>query len=59
MNNLNNLYNLDKLFNYLFKVVELGHFDKHLVKNTRKRGPAGPQGSILEFFLLDTLKSTF
>ena len=21
--------------------VELGHFDKHFVKNTRKRGPAG------------------
>ena len=23
------------------KFVELGHFDKHFVKNTRKRGPSG------------------
>ena len=36
--------------------VERGHFDKHFVKNTRKRGP---QGNILESFLLDTLKTTF
>ena len=36
--------------------VELVHFDKHLVKNTRKRGPAG---KLWESFLLDTLKTTF
>ena len=36
--------------------VELGHFDKHFVKHTRK---GAPQGKILEFFLLDTLKTTF
>ena len=35
---------------------ELGHFDKHFVKNTRKKAL---QGNILEFFLLDTLKTTF
>ena len=23
--------------------VELGHFDKHFFKNTRKRGPSGKQ----------------
>ena len=37
-------------------VVKLGHFDKHFVKNSRKNGPAG---KISEFFLLDTLKTTF
>ena len=37
-------------------VVELGHFDKHFVKNTRKKGL---QSSIFEFFLLDTLKNIF
>ena len=36
------------------RFVEFGHFDKHFVKNTRKKGPAG---KILEFFLLDTLLS--
>ena len=36
--------------------VELGHFDKHFVKNTRKKVPLE---KILEFFLLDTLKTTF
>ena len=36
--------------------VELGHFDKHFVKNTRKKGPAW---KIWEFFLLDTLKTIF
>ena len=30
--------------------VERGYFDKYFVKNTRKRGP---QGNILDFFLLD------
>ena len=33
---------------------ELGHFDIHFVKNTRKK-----QGNILEFFLLDTLETIF
>ena len=36
--------------------VELGHFDKLFVKNTHKKGP---QGKILELFLIDTLKTTF
>ena len=29
--------------------VEVGHLDKHFVKNTRKKSP---QGNFLEFFLL-------
>ena len=36
--------------------VELGHFDKLFVKNSRKKVP---QGKILELFLLDTLKTAF
>ena len=36
--------------------VKLGHFDKHFVKNLIKKGPTG---KISEFFLLDTLKTTF
>ena len=36
--------------------VELGHFDKHFVKNTQKRAP---QGNVLEFFFLHTLKTIF
>ena len=36
--------------------VELGHFDKHFVKNTKKRVP---QGNILKPFLLDTPKTIF
>ena len=35
--------------------VKLGHFDKHFVKNSRKK--IAPQGKI--FFLLNTLKTTF
>ena len=35
--------------------MELGHFDKHFVKNIQKKR----QGIILEFFLLDTVKTTF
>ena len=35
--------------------VELGHFDKHFVKNTRKK--KGPQGKIFEFYHLDTVKN--
>ena len=45
-----------KCFEAVRVFVELGHFSKHLVKNTRNRDP---QGDILEFFLLDTLKTTF
>ena len=33
--------------------VELGHFHKHFTKNTRKKGKS------LEFFLPDTVKTTF
>ena len=36
--------------------MELGHFDKHFVKNTQKRAP---QGNVLEFFFLNTLKTIF
>ena len=36
--------------------VELGHFDKFFVKNTREKSP---QRKILELLLLDSLKSTF
>ena len=36
--------------------MELGHFDKPFVKNTRKKAP---QGKILEVFLLVTLKTRF
>ena len=35
---------------------ELGHFDKNIVKNTRKKRPAGKH---FEDFLLDTLKTIF
>ena len=35
--------------------MKLGHFDKHFIKKSRKKAP---QGKILEFFLLDTLKTT-
>ena len=35
---------------------KIGHFDKHLVKNLEKKGS---QEKVLEFFLLDTPKSTF
>ena len=34
--------------------VKLRHFDKHFGKNTQKQA-----GKILDFFLLDTLKTTF
>ena len=36
--------------------VKLGHFEKHFVKNSRKKDPGG---KISEFFLLDTLQTTF
>ena len=36
--------------------MELRHFDKHFVKNTGKKAP---QRKILEFFLLDAVKTTF
>ena len=34
----------------------VGQFNKHFVKNTRKKGI---RGNIVEFFLLNTLKTTF
>ena len=36
--------------------IELGHFNKHFVKNTIEKVP---QGKILEFFSQDTLKIIF
>ena len=39
---------------FYFTILELGHFDKHSLKTQEKK-----QGKILEFFLLDTLKTTF
>ena len=33
--------------------AEPGHFDKHFVKSTKK------QGKIVDFFVLDTVKTTF
>ena len=36
--------------------VELGQFDKDLVKNTKKKAP---QGNILKIYDLDTVKTTF
>ena len=36
--------------------MKFGHFNKHLVKNTRKEGPTGKN---FAFFSLDTLKTTF
>ena len=36
--------------------LELAHFDKHFVKNTRKKIPTG---KIFELFPIDTLKATF
>ena len=37
--------------------VELGHFDKHFVKHTRKRSSARKHFGF--FFLLDAVKTTF
>ena len=45
-----------EIFQGIGGFVKLGHFDKHFVKNSRKKGSAG---KISEFFLLDTLKTTF
>ena len=36
--------------------AKLGHFDKHFIKKSTKKVQ---QGKILEFFHLDTLKTTF
>ena len=36
--------------------VKLEHFDKHFIKKSRK---TAPQGKILEFSHLDTLKTRF
>ena len=45
-----------EIFQGRWGLVGLGHFYKRFVKNTRKKAP---QGKIWEFFLLDTLKTTF
>ena len=45
-----------EIFQVRVGLVKLGHFDKHFVKNSRKKTPSG---KISEFFLLDTLKTTF
>ena len=37
--------------------VELGHFDKHFVKHTRKKDPAGKNFGV--FSPQDTVKTTF
>ena len=34
------------------EVVELGHFNKHFVKNTRKRGPTGKHLRFFSYILL-------
>ena len=39
------------------EVVEIGHFDKDFVKTSKTPEKEAPQGNILEFFLLDTLKT--
>ena len=36
--------------------VKLRHFNKHFTKTSRKKSP---KGKLLEFFLLDTFKTTF
>ena len=36
--------------------MKLGPFDKHFIKKSRKKAPPG---KVLEFFVLDTLKTTF
>ena len=37
--------------------MELDHFDKHFVKNKRKKGPAEKNFGV--FFVMYTLKTTF
>ena len=39
------------------RFVELGHFDKNIVKSIRKRGTAGKRFRV--FLPIDTLKTTF
>ena len=36
--------------------VKLEHLDKHFINNSRKKVPAG---KVSEYFVLDTLKTTF
>ena len=45
-----------KIFRAEGGLVELWHFNKHFVKNTRKKDS---QGNILEFFLVDATKTIF
>ena len=39
--------------------VELGHFNKHFKNMSKIQEKEGPQGNILEIFLLDTLETKF
>ena len=45
-----------RMFEGMGDFLGLGHFDTHFVKNTQKNVP---QEKILEFFPLDTVKTTF
>ena len=47
---------LPEIFQSRGGFVQLGHFNKHFIKKLRKKAP---QGKTLEFFLLDSLKTTF
>ena len=47
---------LPEIFQSREGFVQLGHFNKHFIKKLRKKAP---QGKTLEFFLLDSLKTTF
>ena len=53
--NINNTVVQAEIFQGRGAFVELGHFVKLFVKNTKK----GTTGKNLELFLLDTLKTTF
>ena len=39
--------------------MELGYFDKRFKNMSKTQEKEGPQGNILEIFLLDTLKTKF
>ena len=44
-----------EIFHGRGRFIELGHFDKHFIKNKRKKSPR----RALELFLIDNLKNTF
>ena len=52
---LSNMQALFWMWMFLMQYMS-GHFDKHSIKNTRKR--EAPQGKIIEFFLQDTIVIT-